>query len=191
MIPESDRPLSLQVWRDEKKRRILVEHANGVQTEGYLFESGYVVRSTANSDNAFVSQGEGGRAAVTSLFSRDFHGTQWLDMAFYIGTEAGEDGAFYLFEQPASHPPQPIVTDAQALPTSDFDPLKYQLLSAKLHAPSKFPAEVRLGGTVYTFSPVEKWEGTVSMPQKFTQAAQEFTQELSVIEAIRNKNKNP
>lgn len=191
-ILKGDRPVFVQIWRDDTRRRIFVRHANGVETEGYLFESGYVVRSTANSEEAFVALAEGGRGATETLYSRHFPGTQWLDMSLYKGVSQVKEGdgvkSFYLFEQPPSTSPEPVINDPNALPPPGYDALAYKHLAAKLHAPSKIPAEIRIGHIVYTFSPIQPWRGTIQMPPNFESAAERFTRERSVLDTFRRKN---
>lgn len=185
----SDRPVFVQIWRDTSKRRILVKHANGNETEGYLFETGYVIRSTANSRHGFVSQAEGGRRAAHSLYTRHFPGTQWLDMKFYKGIETDKNESFYVFEQQPSTKPQPVLNDPNALPPPDYDPLEYEFLRAKLRVPDKIPSEVQVGGVIYRYSPIQAWSGTISMPAEFQLAAEQFTKELSTLEVFRKKNR--
>lgn len=184
-----DKPVSLQVWRDDKTCRIVVEHANGQKSEGYIFPNGFVVRSTSNSQSGFVSSAPSGRSASTSLFTPHFQGTQWLDMAFYKGLESGENGeAFYIFEQPPSKEPLPIINEANALPDTNYDPLRWEYLRAKLRAPDKKPVEIQIGNTIYHFGPIERWTGTITLPSQYRETVEQYSKELSIIEAFRKKN---
>lgn len=188
-IPATDRPILVQFWKDTKNIKILVKHENNVETEGYLFESGFLVRSTANNEQAFVSAAEPVRRSTQTFYTKYFPFTQWLDMKFYKGVTFDENGqAYYEFEQPPTTKPYPVLEPGES-PPPDFDPLEYMWLHAKLVAPSKYPHEISIGETSYRFSPVEKWSGVVTMPEQFKQAAEEFTEQLSIIEAFRKKKK--
>jgi hypothetical protein len=183
-----DRPVKVQVWRDAKSRRILVDHANGVKSEGFLFDSGFVIRSTANSDKTFVSVGGKGRDASLDFFTKDFQGTQWLDMKFYTGIQQADGQPIYTFHQPAGSPPV-IDTSDEGLPPN-YTQLDYMELTAQLRAADKSPIVVTLGPATYSFSPVQPWSGTITLPENFKTSAENFTQELSIIEALRKKNQN-
>ncbi|MCX7712630.1 MAG: hypothetical protein N2035_03040 [Chthoniobacterales bacterium] len=186
--PTTDRPVFVQFWRDSNNIRIALKHENNVQTEGYLFESGFLVRSTANNEQAFVTPADSGRRSIQSFYTKFFPATQWLDMKFYKGTTQTETGeVFYVFEQPPTNKPLPQLAPGES-PPPDFDPWEYVLMTAKLRVPTKYPAEIKIGDTTYQFSPIEKWTGSISLPSNFRQAAENFTQQISIIEAFRKKN---
>lgn len=185
-VTNSDRPIKVQVWRDSHVHRILVDHANGAVSEGFLFDSGFVIRSTANSQKTFVSQSGSGRYAALDLFSKDFQGTQWIAERFYQGVGQTENGPVYLYEQQPA--PQPKVLVEGDAPPQGYRPLDYMQLNASIHVDSKTPATVRIGSTNYAFSPIESWSGKITVPENFQSSAESFAKQMQVLEALRKGN---
>jgi hypothetical protein len=187
--PKSDRPRLVQVWRDSKSRRILVEHANGAKSEGFLFDSGFVVRSTGNSNKTFVAAGATGRDASLDIFTLAFPGTQWIDLKFYKGSKKDGYGDVYYYEQePGNSSPAGADGGSGGVP-SGYKQLDYMRLEAFIRLPDKMPAVVTLGPATYTFTTPQPWDGTISMPDNFKASAESFTKELNILEALKKKKK--
>jgi hypothetical protein len=185
--PENDRPLSIQVWQDAKNRKIVVQHANGQKSEGYLFDSGFVIRSTANSNQTFVSSSNRGRDASLDIFTKDFPGTQWIDRSLYTGARKVEGQEYYSYFQTAGNPP-PVSESEGSSPASGYNPIDHMELKALIRAADMMPSVVQLGPATYTFSPMQAWPGLITMPDNFKSSAESFTKEMSILEAFRKKN---
>lgn len=181
----SDRPVKVQVWRGSQARRILVHHANGETSEGFLFDSKFAIRSTANSQKTFVSQSGTGRDASLDMFTTAFQGTQWIAQSYYRAAEKTDAGYVYLYEQPASAPPTAPTNSGG--PPPGFRALDHMQLKAAIRADTKTPVTVQLGPATYTFSAIEPWDGKIEMPQNFKSSAQGFSKELKVLDALRKK----
>ncbi len=184
-VPKTDRPVAVVVKLDAKSRQITVNHANGAVSEGYLFDSGFVIRSTANSEKTFVSAAAKGASALMEMFTKDFQGTQWIERAHYKGVEKLDGVDCYVFFRAA----EPMPTFQGDGPPPGYDPLKYEDLKAFIRVADKTPALVQLGPASYHYSPVQPWNGTIALPDNFKSSAEEFTKQLAVIEALRQKKK--
>lgn len=182
-----ERPVKIEVWRDAGSRKIVVTHANGVQSEGYLFDSGFVVRSTADPNKTFVSPGTSGMSASFDYFTKEFQGSQWVDRKWYQGVMDSEEGRFHAFLKEPD--PLPVLeNENQEMPTG-FQPINHMPLEASLRLEDQTPAFIRLGDTTYTFTPIKNWQGTIEMPESFRESADSFVREAGILERFKEKRR--
>ncbi len=181
----------ITVRKDAKLTHILAAYTNGKTNEGYLVGDHFSIRSTTAANEAVVMSVAKGLSGSLEIFTSDYPGTQWIDLAYYRGVEKLGPHTCYVFARepdPFAAPPANTPPDPLAPPPISFIPIKYLSLKAHIDVETKLPVRVQLGPNIYAYSKVEPYSQSITPPDAFLKAAQEFTRQTDILQRLRAKN---
>lgn len=184
--PIPERPTSVTVWKDAATQRTVVKYASGASAEGYLFDSGFAIRSTRGAKETFVTTTGKGAAASLEVFANDYPGTQWIGLSYFKGIEQRDGEPVFVYEKPAK-----VLTSSSDGPPPDFRPFDAISAVGYIRVKDKTPVAVILGPATYTFSQTQPWTETLTLPKNFRSTADDYKKGLSILEALKQKKKNP
>jgi hypothetical protein len=170
------RPVQLQVSMD----------ANGVEERVLSFSDGS--RQTAYSLNGMVYQAIPGTQEVLALAGSGLHapdpgewrvagfpGTAWIQKKYLVGREE-------LNGIPCSRYHRPAVVEEGGI----FEPE----LNAWIREPERVPVRVQVGTSVYDFSPVTRFTGSVSVPPAVLKKVQALERQNAALRRLSEREKN-
>jgi hypothetical protein len=175
-IPQPVTPVRLKVSIDSKglEQRVLTLSDGSTQTcyglQGVLYQAIPNSTEVLALPNSALQAFDPGEWRVAG-----FPATAWIEAKYLVGREKVDDTECSRYHRPAT-----IGSDGEARPE----------MTAWIREQERIPLRVQIGTSTYEFSPVSRFDGSVSLPVAIVQKAQSLEKQNAALRRLAEREKN-